>query len=262
MFYWGTLYHHHTLAGELEEIMQFIVPKAHNVATMNRCQTPGSPVNTVPTARLVLVAQHGQQMHKAVTNCKWCIQHGGTCTKSPMQPIIATASLEMLHIDFMSIEMTMELDQPPNVVNVLVFCDHFIKYVIAYVTPDQTVKTVAKFLWQWYISICGAPAKLLGDQGANFESNIFKELCELMGIQKVRTSSYHAQTNGQVDKLTNAYAHDRGSSVKTGSWIGLSIYQSWYMPATLWDWPSPDTAHTTWCSGTSLAHPLTFTSLW
>ena len=66
----------------------------------------------------------------------------------------------------------MELDQPPNMVNLLVFCDNFTNHVMAYVTPNQTVKTVAKFLWQVYISIFGALPKPLSDQGANFESNI------------------------------------------------------------------------------------------
>ena len=60
-------------------------------------------------------------------------------------------------------------------------------------------KTVAKFLWQGYISIFGALAKLLSDWGANFESNIISELYELMGIQKARTLPYHPQTNGQVE---------------------------------------------------------------
>ena len=87
-------------------------------------------------------------------------------------------------MDFTSIERMMELDQPPHIVNVLVFCDHFMRHVMAYVTPDQTAKTVAKFLWQGYISIFRALAKLLSDQGANFESNIISELCELMGIWK------------------------------------------------------------------------------
>ena len=93
----------------------------------------------------------------------------------------------------------MELDQPPNVLNCLVFCDHFMQHIMTYMTPHQTVKTVAKFLWQGYILIFGAPAKLLSDSGANFESNIIRELCELMGMWKVRTSPYHAQTNGQVE---------------------------------------------------------------
>ena len=68
-----------------------------------------------------------------------------------------------------------------------------------HVTPNQTAKTVAKFLWQGYILIFRAPAKLLSDRRTNFESNIIRELYLLMGIQKVRTSPYHAQTNGQVE---------------------------------------------------------------
>ena len=58
----------------------------------------------------------------------------------------------------------MELDQCPNMVNVLVFCDHFMKHVMVYMTPDETVKNVAKFLWQGHILIFGAPTKLLRSQ--------------------------------------------------------------------------------------------------
>ena len=57
----------------------------------------------------------------------------------------------------------MELDQAPQVVNVLVFCDHFTRHVMVYVTPDQMGKTVATFLWQGYISMFRALAKLLSD---------------------------------------------------------------------------------------------------
>ena len=204
MLYQGALYHHHTLAGKLEEVLQFIVPMSSLSGCYEwmspRCWTPGSAANAVPTAGPVLVAQHGHTDAESDQQlCKQCIQYEGTCAKAPMQPIIATTPLELLHVDFMSIEMTMELDQPPNVVNILVFCNHFMKHIMAYVTPDQTAKTIAKFLWQGYISIFRAPAKLLSNWGTNFESNIIKELCELMGIWKIRTSPYHAQTNGQVE---------------------------------------------------------------
>ena len=63
-------------------------------------------------------------------------------------------------MDFTSIEMTMELDQPPHIVNVLVFCDHLMKHIMVYVALDQTAKTVARFLWQGYILIFRAPANL------------------------------------------------------------------------------------------------------
>ena len=54
----------------------------------------------------------------------------------------------------------MELDKSPQVANVLVFQDHFTKHVLAYVTPNQTAKTIAKFLYGGYISIFGALARL------------------------------------------------------------------------------------------------------
>ena len=87
-----------------------------------------------------------------------------------MQPIIVTASLELLHMNYKSIEMTMELGQPPKVVNVLVFCDHFTKHIMAYMTPDQTAKTVAKFLCQGHILIFGALAKLWVNGGPIFRT--------------------------------------------------------------------------------------------
>ena len=90
---------------------------------------------------------------------------------------------------------------PKHVVNPLVFCDHFTRCMSWHMWPPikQCKKTVAKFLWQGYISIFRALAKLLSDWWANFKSSIIRELCELMGIWKVRTSPYHAQTNGQVE---------------------------------------------------------------
>ena len=54
----------------------------------------------------------------------------------------------------------LEPNQSPRVTNVLVFQDHFMQHVLASVTPNQTVKTIAKFLYGVYISIFGALARL------------------------------------------------------------------------------------------------------
>ena len=45
------------------------------------------------------------------------------------------------------------------------------------------------------------PAKLLSDQGVNFTSVLVEELCSAFGIQKCRTTAYHAQCNGQVERF-------------------------------------------------------------
>ena len=121
-------------------------------------------------------------MRQVIRACKCCLQYEGG-PKAPLCPIVATTPLDLLHVDFTSIKTTLELNQSPRVANVLVFQDHFTKHVLAYVTPDQTAKTIAKFLYGGYISIFRAPARLLSDRGVSFTSSIIEELCKILGIK-------------------------------------------------------------------------------
>ena len=129
-----------------------------------------------------------------------CLQHEGNLPKVHLHLIVATTPLDLLHVDFTSIETTMELNKLPRVANILVFQDHFTKHVLAYVTPDQTAKTVTKFLYQGYVSIFGAPARLLSNWGASFMSSIIDKLCMLLSMKKLQTMPYHLQTNGLVER--------------------------------------------------------------
>ena len=124
-----------------------------------------------------------KQMRQVIRACKCCLQYEGGTPKAPLCPIVATAPLDLLHVDFTSIETTLELNQLPRVAKVLVFQDHFTKHVLAYVTPDQTAKPITKFLYGGYISIFGAQARLLSDRGTNFTSSIIEELCKILGIK-------------------------------------------------------------------------------
>ena len=93
----------------------------------------------------------------------------------------------------------MELNKLPSVKNVLVITDHLMRYALMVVTKDQTAKTVAKVLYERFISIFGTPAKLLSGHGANFTSALVEELCAAFRIQKCQTTAYHGQCNGQVE---------------------------------------------------------------
>ena len=140
-------------------------------------------------------------MRQVIRGCKHCLQYEGGTPKAPLCLIVAIAPLDLLHVDFTNIETMLELNQLPRVANVLVFQDHFSKHVLAYVTPDQTAKTIAKFLYGGYISIFGAPARLLSNRGTSFTSSIIKELCKILGIKQLLTTPYHPQTNGLVERL-------------------------------------------------------------
>ena len=88
-----------------------------------------------------------KQMRQVIGACTHFLQYEDGIPKALLCPIVVTAPLDLLHVDFTSIETTLEPNQSPRVANILVFQDHFTKHVLAYVTPDQTVKTIAKFLY-------------------------------------------------------------------------------------------------------------------
>ena len=64
---------------------------------------------------------------------------------------------------------------------------------------DQTARTATETLRNGYFGLFGAPAYLVSDQGEAFMGHIITHLCEWYRVQKLRTSPYHAQTNGQVE---------------------------------------------------------------
>ena len=126
---------------------------------------------------------------------------------APLKPLTCSGPGELLHVDFTSIEEMVPLKEEPVIHNVLVLQDHFSKYVVAYVVKDQTVRTAAETLRNGYFGLFGAPAYLVSDQGKAFTGHIIMHLCDLYGVQKLRTSPYHAQTNGQVKHMNQTIIH-------------------------------------------------------
>ena len=120
-------------------------------------------------------------------------------SRTPLCQIQAYAPLELVHLDYTSIESTIELNKHPVVKNILMMMDHFTRYALVVVTKDQTAKTVAKVFYECFIAVFGVPTKLLSDRSVNFTSALVEELCAAFGIQKCRTTAYHAQCNGQVE---------------------------------------------------------------
>ena len=106
-----------------------------------------------------------------------------------------------MHVDFTSIEETVPLCEELVIRNVMVMQDHFSKYVVTYVVKDQMAHTATETLRNGYFNLFRAPAYLISDQGKAFTSHLITNLCELYGVQRLRTSPYHAQTNGQVERM-------------------------------------------------------------
>ena len=134
------------------------------------------------------------QAKEHVEKCHQCISFKVKQQWAPMENIVATHSLELVHIDYLCLEPGKGKEE-----NVLVVMDHFTCYAQAYVIWFQMAQTMTKALWDNFIVHYRLLEKILSDQGRNFENQLTVNLCKLMGTKKLRTSLYHPQTNGHCE---------------------------------------------------------------
>ena len=81
-----------------------------------------------------------------------------------------------------------------------VLVDPFSKWVEWYSLPDQMAEQDARSLVSEFIERFGCPPELHSEQGRNFESRVFKEVCDILNIVMTRTTPYHPKANGQMER--------------------------------------------------------------
>lgn len=77
---------------------------------------------------------------------------------------------------------------------------NFSKFMIAIPIPDQTAETIAKVFVDNVLSVFSMPKIILTDQGQNFCSKLFENLCKTLKIKKIRTSAYRPQSDGSIER--------------------------------------------------------------
>ena len=136
-----------------------------------------------------------------IQNCGRCKQFEAKCQIPEMEPILCTQPMELVHVDYVGMEVTVAAQEKPVVRNVLVIVDHFTRYVQAFVTNNHTAYTTARVLYNNFFSVFGFPQKLMSDQGTEFTGDVIAAMCKLLGIEKIRTMPYHPQTNGSAERV-------------------------------------------------------------
>ena len=188
-----------------EIVFQFIVPQRHRSTTLDGCHREAAHQGQRRSTTLMQECFWWPGMTQAFRNhikkCCCCRKYEAAPPVAPMKSLTCSGPGELLHVDFTSIEETVPLKEEPVIQNVLILQDHFSKYVVAYVVKDQTACTATETLRNGYFRLFGAPAYFISDQGKAFTGHIITHLCDLYGVQKLRTLPYHAQTNGQVEHM-------------------------------------------------------------
>ena len=106
----GTLYLCSTPKGENEDLLLFMVLKTHWTAILNGCHWDAGHQGLDRTLSLLQELSWwpgiAKQTRQVIRACKHCLQYEGGTPKASLCPIVATASLDLLHVDFTSIETT------------------------------------------------------------------------------------------------------------------------------------------------------------
>ena len=84
---------------------------------------------------------------------------------------------------------------------ILVLSDYASRFVITIPMENQKARTVAAHFVNKVITKYGAPESVLTDQGTNFLSKLVESICSFFKIKQMRTTSYHPQTDGLVERF-------------------------------------------------------------
>ena len=84
---------------------------------------------------------------------------------------------------------------------ILVVGDYATRWMEAYALPDAKAETVATKFVQEFVCRFGIPREVHTDRGTNFESDLFREMCRILGIAKTRTTAYNPKSDGLIERF-------------------------------------------------------------
>ena len=151
--------------------------------------------------------------------CERCIRRKTAPIKATeLVNITSSAPMELVCIDYLSLERS-----KGGFENILVITDHFSRYALAIPTRNQTAQTTAKALFENFFLHYGFPSILHSDKGANFESKVIRNLCDIANIKKSRTTPYHPMGNGMVERFNKTLLNMLGTLTDNQRVIGSRI---------------------------------------
>ena len=163
---------------------------------------------------------HRRDVHKWCSSCEVCASRKGPNKKNrgKMGHVKAGFPMERVALDIMG--PLPRSDRGNRYL--LVLSDYFTKWVEAYSIPNQEAMTIARKVVEEFICRFGVPLAIHTDQGRQFESTLFREMCHLLDIDKTRTTAFHPQSDGLVERMnrTGSGLNCPGTS---GSVIGSGL---------------------------------------
>lgn len=130
---------------------------------------------------------------RACTACQ--LAKVGRHTKAPLGEFEAVDRFAHVHIDIVG-----PLPPSRGKQYVVTFMDRTTRWPEAIPVSDISAESMGKALVTNWIARFGVPATITTDQGRQFESNLYRKLTEVLGTDRIRTTAYHPQANGMIER--------------------------------------------------------------
>ena len=178
-----------------ESLREVVLKECHNSLTSGHLGRSKTLANVKRRFLWVGMRKHVQIYVKMCTLCQQ-YKSTGKGRKAALKDYRKGEPMERICIDLVGPFPVSECGNK----YALVVTDCFTKYVEIYPIPNQEAETVAQVLCKEFFSRYGVPLELHSDQGTQFESGLFQEMCILLGIHKTRTTPFRPQSDGQSER--------------------------------------------------------------
>ncbi|KAL0199468.1 hypothetical protein M9458_008008, partial [Cirrhinus mrigala] len=202
----GLLYCVAQRRGEVKKLLVVPRTKTETVIELAHAHPMASHLRATNTTQCIRDHFHWPGLDAEVKRyCQACATCQRTSPKlPPPSPLIP---LPIIEVPFERIGMDLVGPLPKSArghEHVLVIVDYATRYPEAIPLRKATAKSIAKELFLLCTRV-GIPGEILTDQGTPFMSRLMANLCRLLQVKQLRTTVYHPQTDGLVERFNQTF---------------------------------------------------------
>lgn len=135
-------------------------------------------------------------------------------TKTPLIQFPESRRFEHVHVDIVG-----PLTPSEGYRYLVTIIDRCSRWPEAVPVSDISAETVARVIYDNWITRFGCPLRITTDQGRQFESTLFLKVMNKLGISRIRTTAYHPQSNGLVERFHRTLKTALIARVNKQQWV-------------------------------------------
>ena len=121
--------------------------------------------------------------------------------KLPTSHLPVDRPFQRISIDLVGYETESVSPTGPKCLYALTIIDHLTRLAVLVALPDKKEETIAKALVERVLGIFGPPETLHSDQGPEFENKVVKQLQDVFGDKKTKTTPYRPQGDSGLERM-------------------------------------------------------------